>query len=206
MTGCFAVVDRCICSHVLCTIHSRFGRSVGEVTVQVVEVLLHGIPIEKEGCGLRQVSRQASHSWILRFGGGCGFLLPRVFSLHAANPLLTVIRQIQQSPSESLTLILELCQNMLRKHVLETLHTLKRSAENREEKAPCLTEAASPCWAGLTQFLQRGRIYSQLEVWFKHRGFSGWGVNKKDAGFNFPPQNGLFQQMGTLIKQIIILW
>lgn len=72
-----------------------------------------------------------------------------------------------------------LCQNMLRKHVLETLHTLKRSAENREEKTPCFNEAASPCCAGLKQFLQRGRIYSQLEVWFKHRGFSDWGVSKK---------------------------
>lgn len=111
MTGCVAVVNWWICRHVLLTIHNRFGRSVGEVAVKVVEILLHGIAIEKDGCRSRQVSRQTSHSWILRLGGGCGCLLRRVFSPHAANPLLTVIRQIQQSPSESLTVILELCQN-----------------------------------------------------------------------------------------------
>lgn len=66
---------------------------------------------------------------------------------------------------------------------LWTLHTLKTSTEDREEKTPCLNESVSPCCVRLPLILQRGRIYSQLEVWFKERGLSDWETQQEWCWF-----------------------
>lgn len=43
----------------------------------------------------------------------------------------------------------------------------KKGWKERREKTPCVKEPVSPCGAALRAIPQRGRLYNQLEVWFK---------------------------------------
>lgn len=44
----------------------------------------------------------------------------------------------------------------------------KRGWKERREKTPRVKESVGPCGAALRAIPQRGRVYNQLEVWFKH--------------------------------------
>lgn len=97
-----------------------------------------------------------------------GTFVPETLLLRQrVNFFLTTIRQIQQHPFESLQVIQELRQDSAGQNMQRNQAALSTGGRKKRKH-----EAVSSPWAGLSTNLQRGRIYNQLEVWFKERSFS----------------------------------
>lgn len=63
----------------------------------------------------------------------------------------------------------------------------KRAGKREERKTPCVKESVSPCGAALRAIPQRGRIYNQLEVWFKQSSADRAALCERCFALSDPP-------------------